>query len=449
MILHFLWRRRFGLLIVALGFILILTLLVATLPLLPAKAVPDWLEPIAEVVHSPQFGAYAALFEIGLVLAGVALTAYHFRHQRAAAFIERFNTPDVMDMRDKIDRWLGDYEESPLRKGAQDSSVSLSEEDGLRLTHMEARLLLELERDPELDKAVKSFANLFQELGEARENRTASPSYTRRMFDHLAPHYWSLLRFWVEDYRLRKSPTLYRRFENLAETLATPGSDKKAPKEEEATPASERARARRALLDRVEGTGRTFIFGYGSLIYSRSRAHVSTSTHVAEARLRGYLRAWNVIERIRSNDDGDSAPDRSAVFLDLVLAPSGHCNGVVVEVDEAQLMQSDKRERSYFRVDVTSWIDDGGSLPPGAVVYTYIGRPECTVSRAGDRKLYLPMDYKRLLEAGLEERLPGFKDAFWGHTLPPPSSAVRLGGAYQFVDPAQNCATGRDQPGGP
>ncbi len=82
-------------------------------------------------------------------------------------------------------------------------------------------------------------------------------------------------------------------------------------------------------------------------------------------------------------------------------------------------------------------------------VITYIGRPGCIVSEAGDRKLYLLTDYRRLLEAGLEERLPGFKNAFWGHTLPPPATAVRLDGPYQFVDPEQNQATGRDRAGGP
>ena len=219
-------------------------------------------------------------------------------------------------------------------------------------------MLLELERDPGLDKSVKAFANLFQEIGEAYENRTVSPSYTRRMFDVLASNYWDLLRFWVEDYRLRASPTLYARFGRLATALSeNPKRIARLRAVEDRGPVNDPtafAIERRAMLVDAARSRRTFVFGYGSLITRRSRQHAAADDTVRVGVLHGWVRAWNTVERVVF--EGDEDP-RQALFLGLALARDGACNGVLIEIDEAELPMMDRREKSYLRIDVTRWIE--------------------------------------------------------------------------------------------
>jgi len=104
---------------------------------------------------------------------------------------------------------------------------------------------------------------------------------------------------------------------------------------------------------------RHFIFGYGSLINSISRA-VTGETGVAVAvKIDGFSRHWSKI----SDDFGMSSV--------VVLADEkGACNGVLVEVEESEFEQFDKRERGYQRVQVDvsklSFYEDGIDLENGS-----------------------------------------------------------------------------------
>lgn len=451
------WRRRFGILVGMVGAIIVGLIAVALIGLLPPDSTP-WLDPARNAIDSSSVSFYFDLVELVLLLAALALTAYHFRHQRAAGFIERFNSPEVIAMRGRIDDWLAGYETSELREAVQEAGDDLPPDDRLRLAHFEARLLLELQRDRELDKTVKAFANLFQEVGEAYENRTASPSYTRRMFDFLAPHYWELLRFWVEDYRLQGSPTLYARFGQLAEIIEEcPGELSRIRREQDGGPhdaPTSFALERRVMLGEASRPQRTFVFGYGSLIATRSRRHAAGTLETRTAVLHGYSRAWNTVERVIF--DGDDEP-RPVLFLGLALSRDGACNGVLVEVDAAELPAMDRREKSYLRLEVTPWVElDGDGPIANAAVYTYIGRPEYSYDRERDVRrwegLCVADGYVSLIEEGLGEYPTGFVDAYRRQTWPIPAGVETVSRSYRFVDPEQNRATGRDrraEDGGP
>ena len=452
-----LWRRRFDFLVGILGAIILGLIAFAIIGLLPPDTVPGQAR-VQHALDSNSFPSYLGLVELLLVLAAFALTAFHFRHQRAASFIERFNSPEVISMRGRVDDWLAGYEESALRQSADKSGDNDLDDETLQLAHMEARLLLELQRDRILDKTVKAFANLFQEVGEAYENRTVSPSYTRRMFDFLAPHYWRLLQFWVDDYRIQGSPTLYSRFGQLAETIEEDPKKLALIRRKQSggphdSPTSF-ALERRAMLTEASQPKRIFIFGYGSLIASRSRQHAVADQELRTAVLHGYARAWNTVGQVIFDDDEESSP---VLFLGLALSRDGACNGLLAETEAAELPFLDRREKYYLRIDVTPWIElDRDGPIANAAIYTYVARPECFYDPVRDtlrwEGLGVAQGYRQLIEDGLAERPTEFADAFRRQTWPIPAGIETISRPYRFPDPEQNRATGRDRPaedGGP
>lgn len=93
----------------------------------------------------------------------------------------------------------------------------------------------------------------------------------------------------------------------------------------------------------MENNKRHFIFGYGSLISSMSRAKTGETGKVWPARLMGYQRHWSVMTTefgmssvavIPSKKDNDNL----AV-----------CNGLLIEINEKELQAFDIREQGYNR----------------------------------------------------------------------------------------------------
>lgn len=112
------------------------------------------------------------------------------------------------------------------------------------------------------------------------------------------------------------------------------------------------------------------VFGYGSLAREPTGGH-------AIATLRDRRRVLGVAAdnghavpgyKRYLDADGD-APAILVAFLDLAAARGAAVNGVLFEVDEAELAVLDARERNYDRVDVTAAIES----PPAGRVWTYVG----------------------------------------------------------------------------
>lgn len=140
--------------------------------------------------------------------------------------------------------------------------------------------------------------------------------------------------------------------------------------------------------DSVDRAGETvWIFGYGSLVSPDSMARTigRIAAHGADffrAELVGYGRRWNYgvvhISAQWTRDDGTDVDDGTIVALGLVESPEETVNGVVASIAGGELVNLDRRERSYDRVEVTDAItvpDDVGGIVDGAV-YTYVPRPE-------------------------------------------------------------------------
>jgi hypothetical protein len=113
------------------------------------------------------------------------------------------------------------------------------------------------------------------------------------------------------------------------------------------------------------------VFGYGSLARD-------LLADVAVVRLSGYRRAFGVAadnseqiagyKRYRLRADG-SYPDLHVAFLDIVEDASASIGGVLAAVDPGALVDLDRRERNYDRIDVTAAIDS----PPDGRVWAYRG----------------------------------------------------------------------------
>lgn len=126
-------------------------------------------------------------------------------------------------------------------------------------------------------------------------------------------------------------------------------------------------------------TSEQFVFAYGSLVPDLADGDGSLLANVCS--LRGYRRAWDVamdnsvtLPRYKHYLDArdGSRPDVLVTFLNLRPAPNHSVNGVLIEVDDAQLLALDRRERNYERRDITSAFEP----PCDGRVWTYFGRPE-------------------------------------------------------------------------
>ncbi|HEX4483220.1 MAG TPA: gamma-glutamylcyclotransferase family protein [Solirubrobacteraceae bacterium] len=117
------------------------------------------------------------------------------------------------------------------------------------------------------------------------------------------------------------------------------------------------------------------VFGYGSLTrYGEAARAVSPRT----CRLRGHRRSWNVAMdntldvpgyKHYLSDDGSSRPSVFVTFLNVVAAPGAAVNGVLLAVDEEELLALDRRERNYERVEVGELLDE----PVAGRVWCYVG----------------------------------------------------------------------------
>ena len=142
------------------------------------------------IVHS----VVGAAQLLALVI-GYRLAVKQFRMARASAFLERFHSGEMTRARTSVDRWLA----------AEDLSERL-------------KLINEAENVALLND-VRMFANFFQELGVAWNRKLVDREYARNCFDFLAVYYWTALSGWIADYRHRRDPTLYRRFEELYDEM--------------------------------------------------------------------------------------------------------------------------------------------------------------------------------------------------------------------------------------
>jgi gamma-glutamylcyclotransferase (GGCT)/AIG2-like uncharacterized protein YtfP len=106
-----------------------------------------------------------------------------------------------------------------------------------------------------------------------------------------------------------------------------------------------------------------FIFGYGSLVESQSRARTSPSNlYASPVNVSGIQRGWF---------DQVGGVTLSTTYLGAVPDANSNCNGVIFKVSQQQLDEFDQRETGYKRERIEqkniSMLDGSKSAPDGDI----------------------------------------------------------------------------------
>lgn len=154
-----------------------------------------------------------------------------------------------------------------------------------------------------------------------------------------------------------------------------------------------------------------FIFGYGSLVESQSRARTSPSAlYAAPANVAGIQRGWF---------DQVGGVSLSTTYLGAVRDPNSNCNGVIFQVSQQQLDAFDQRETGYNRERIDQeniTMLDGSKSAPGGDIWFYANRekryasPECPIVQS-----YVDICLNGCLE--LEATYPLAKEAGFAETF--------------------------------
>jgi hypothetical protein len=170
------------------------------------------------------------------------------------------------------------------------------------------------------------------------------------------------------------------------------------------------------------------VFGYASLVDPQSAgATIGRPIRGAPARLPGWRRRWSLVrDNLRSEktfaiDPGGEVPP-FVLGLNVEPAPDAHAavNGVLIEVDRAELERLDLREVRYDRVDVTELIDADHGFE---TVITYVAKEAHFRAEPPDGAVILN-HYTTTVRAGFARLGQAELEAFFESTDPHPVRVV-------------------------
>lgn len=154
-----------------------------------------------------------------------------------------------------------------------------------------------------------------------------------------------------------------------------------------------------------------FIFGYGSLVESQSRARTSPSAlYASPVNVAGIRRGWF---------DQVGGVSLSTTYLGAVPDPDSSCNGVIFQVSPQQLDAFDQRETGYDRKRIdpqnVTMLDGSKSVPAGDIWFyanqkQRYASPECPIVQS-----YVDICLNGCLE--LEAMYPLAKEAGFAETF--------------------------------
>ncbi|MEZ6233303.1 MAG: hypothetical protein R3B68_03850 [Phycisphaerales bacterium] len=127
------------------------------------------------------------------VAAGIVFAVRQFRLTSTLGYMHVFSNPTVIAMRTKVDAWLAS-------------------------TADDAQRLKEIERDIELQTALRLMLSVFSQIGVAYHYGVLSRRIARAIFNPLVPTYYGRLKFYIEAQRARKVLVGYF-FEYLAQEI--------------------------------------------------------------------------------------------------------------------------------------------------------------------------------------------------------------------------------------
>lgn len=138
-----------------------------------------------------------------------------------------------------------------------------------------------------------------------------------------------------------------------------------------------------------------WVFGYGSLVSPDSFGHTlgrrpRLGVDFFEAEISGFGRRWNYgspLARGRAPDDSGTLREWAIVALGVMPAAAETVNGVIGWVSSDELVDLDRREAHYDRVDVSAVASVIGAVEIASPIVTYVPRHEPVerYERARDR----------------------------------------------------------------
>ena len=173
-----------------------------------------------------------------------------------------------------------------------------------------------------------------------------------------------------------------------------------------------------------------YVFGYGSLINSESRARTGRSGLAIPVRVNGIQRAWNFVDR-----------QTRMTALGVIGREESVTNGALVSVSQADLPLFDRREGGYTRTrwDCARVIDLHGDQVPEGVIWIYL--PDEPSEPSIDNPIV--QSYVDVVLAGCLEVSESFTAEFvrttanWDHPWIDDRSAPRYARAMQNASPAK------------
>lgn len=173
-----------------------------------------------------------------------------------------------------------------------------------------------------------------------------------------------------------------------------------------------------------------WVFGYGSLVSPESfgrtlRRQLVPGIDFFPAELTGFGRRWNygVMHSTGTWTDANGAQhERTIVALGVVESAAERVNGVVAWVDDDELIELDRRERHYDRVDVAQSTTVQGAVEIRGSIVVYVPREEAVdhYTAARDRGVAaIERRYWNLVDAAFDALGAGQRQRFHATTPAP------------------------------
>ncbi len=139
---------------------------------------------------------FKTIFGPLVIISGLCITIRHFKLIRTFSYIERFNSPSMLEVRTCVDTWL---------------SSDVTNEKKIQLLHS----------DLKLHANYMLLYNLFTEVGIAYKFGMLHRKLTFEIWDPLLPKYWKQLEFYFEHQR-SQGRQVANSFEIIAKAMINP-----------------------------------------------------------------------------------------------------------------------------------------------------------------------------------------------------------------------------------
>eukprot|EP00936_MAST-01D_sp_MAST-1D-sp1_P002433 g2433.t1 len=187
-------------------------------------------------------------------------------------------------------------------------------------------------------------------------------------------------------------------------------------------------------------SARHFLFGYGSLICADSRARSGQTGLCIPVIAQGLKRTWSA--SIDISDCQHQITGVTAVAVEQTDDLAVACNGVIVEVAEADIPKFDEREKGYSRVRlptarlaVVREAAGGATVPEDACVWVYVSG-----GGAASEQFPVIQSYVDVIMLGCEQISPAFMEQFvetttgWAGNETSAREPEGVGGSAAWID---------------